>query len=191
MDLKTLPALVLAGLAGLAAITPVLADAPEARTDPKVARGKYLVSIMGCHDCHTPWKVGAKGPEPDMSRALSGHPQELVMPPAPALGHGPWLWAGAATNTAFAGPWGVSFTANLTPDPETGLGRWTPETFLQALRTGRHEGVGRPILPPMPWPVYRQATDEDLRSIFAYLQALPPIRNKVPQPVDPPAPGAN
>jgi CxxC motif-containing protein (DUF1111 family) len=72
MDLKTLPALVLAGLAGLAAITPVLADAPEARTDPKVARGKYLVSIMGCHDCHTPWKMGAKGAEPDMSRALSG-----------------------------------------------------------------------------------------------------------------------
>ena len=72
------------------------------------------------------------------------------MPPPPKLS-GPWAWSGAATNTAFAGPWGVSFTANLTPDDETGLGKWTAETFIAALRTGRHEGKGRPILPPMPY----------------------------------------
>jgi len=154
-----------------------------------VERGKYLVSAMGCHDCHTPWKMGAQGPEPDMTRALSGHPADLVMPPAPKLPEGPWIGIIGATNTAWAGPWGVSFTANLTPDPETGLGRWTRDMFITAIRTGRHEGKGRPILPPMPWSMYRNLTDEDLGSIFAYLQSLEPVRNRVPQPVDPPETG--
>jgi hypothetical protein len=119
-----------------------------------------------------------------MSRALSGHPADLVMPPAPKPS-GPWTSSIAVTNTAFAGAWGTSFTANLTPDAETGLGKWTAETFIAALRTGRHEGKGRPILPPMPWPMIRTLTDEDLRAVFAYLQSLPPIRNRVPAPVDP------
>ena len=149
-----------------------------------VQRGAYLVRAMGCNDCHTPWKLGPKGPEPDMSRALSGHPADFVMSPPPKLS-GPWTWSGAATNTAFAGPWGVSFTANLTPDAETGLGKWTPETFVATLRTGRHEGKGRPLLPPMPWPMIGSLTDDDLRAVFAYLQSLPPIRNRVPAPVDP------
>jgi hypothetical protein len=92
----------------------------------------------------------------------------------------------AGSMTSFTGPWGVSFTANLTPDPETGLGKWTADTFIQALRTGKHEGVGRPILPPMPYPWFAQATDEDLRAIFAYLQSIPPVKNKVPQPIEPP-----
>jgi len=153
-------------------------------TAERVQRGGYLVTAMGCNDCHTPWKLGPKGPEPDMSRALSGHPADFVMPPAPKH-DGPWTWSGAVTNTAFAGPWGVSFTANLTPDEETGLGRWTADTFIAALRTGRHEGKGRPILPPMPYRMIRTLTDEDLSSIFAYLQSLPPIRNRVPAPVDP------
>jgi hypothetical protein len=164
---------------------PVAAPAAVQNTDPKIARGAYLVKIMACNDCHTPWKLGPQGPEPDMTRMLSGHPQDMVMPPL-KLAEGPWVWAGAGTNTAFAGPWGVSFTANLTPDPETGLGKWTEETFIQALRTGRHEGQGRPILPPMPYPMYKQATDEDLRSVFAFLQSITPIRNRVPQPIDPP-----
>jgi hypothetical protein len=173
------------------AVEPLAAEAepPAAlastEADP-VARGEYLVTIMGCNDCHTPWAMTERGPEPDMTRRLSGHPQDLIMPEAPVLGEGPWLWVGAATNTAFAGPWGVSFAANLTPDPETGLGHWTADTFIAALRTGRHEGQGRPILPPMPWPMYRQATDDDLRAVFAYLQSLPPMSNRVPQPLDPP-----
>jgi len=154
-----------------------------------VERGNYLVSAMGCHDCHTPWKVGPKGPEPDMTRALTGHPADMVMPPPPKLPEGPWIALMAATNTAWAGPWGVSFTANLTPDPETGLGKWTDEMFITAMRTGRHEGKGRPILPPMPWSMYRNLNDEDLRSIFAYLQSLKPVHNRVPQPIDPPEAG--
>jgi mono/diheme cytochrome c family protein len=154
-----------------------------------IERGSYLVRTMGCHDCHTPWTMGERGPEPDMSRALTGHPADMVMPPPPALPPGPWLWMGAATNTAFAGPWGVSFTANLTPDKETGLGNWTVDTFIAMLKTGRHEGKGRPVLPPMPVLVYSQLTDEDMRALFAYLQSLPPVHNRVPQPIDPPEPG--
>lgn len=152
----------------------------------RIERGAHLVRTMGCNDCHTPWKVGPLGPEPDMSRALTGHPADLVMPPAPALPPGPWTWVAAGTNTAFAGPWGVSFTMNLTPDPETGLGKWTEETFIQTMKTGRHEGKGRKLLPPMPYPIIAALGDEDIRSMFAYLQSLPPVKNRVPQPIDPP-----
>ena len=152
----------------------------------RVERGGYLVRTMGCHDCHTPWKLGPRGPEPDMTRALTGHPQDVLMPAPPELPSGPWTWIGAATNTAFAGPWGVSFTANLTPDKETGLGSWTEDMFVATIRTGRHQGKGRPVLPPMPVQVYANLTDEDLRSVFAYLQSLAPVRNRVPAPIDPP-----
>lgn len=167
------------------AVSPVVAVAAD---DARIARGEYLVNTMACHDCHTPWKMGPKGPEPDFSRALTGHPADLVMPPPPALPPGPWAWMGAATNTAFAGPWGVSFTANLTPDKETGLGNWTEDMFIQAMRTGRHEGKGRPILPPMPYFVVAKLTDDDIKALFAYLQSLPPVRNRVPQPIDPTEP---
>ena len=159
---------------------------PEAMNAARVERGAYLVKTMGCNDCHTPWKLGPRGPEPDMARALTGHPADMVMPAPPALPPGPWTWVAAATNTAFAGPWGVSFTANLTPDPDTGLGKWTEEMFIQTMKTGRHEGKGRPLLPPMPFPVVASLNDEDIRSLFAYLQSLTPVRNRVPQPIDPP-----
>ena len=171
----------------------VTAQDPKASAkagDPKrIARGEYLVKTMGCHDCHTPHKLGPKGPERDMSRALTGHPEGMVMPPAPKLAPGPWVWVGAGTMTAFSGPWGVSFTANLTPDPETGLGKWTEDMFITAMKTGRHEGKGRPILPPMPYFVVAELNDEDIKSLFAYLQSLPPVKNRVPQPVDPPESG--
>jgi mono/diheme cytochrome c family protein len=150
----------------------------------RIQRGAYLVGMMGCNDCHTPWKMGPAGPEPDLSRALTGHPQDVVLPPAPAAA-GPWIWHGSATNTAFAGPWGVSFTANLTPDKETGLGSWTEEMFIATMRTARHQGKGRPILPPMPVKMIGKANDEDLKSIFAYLQSLAPVKNKVPAPIEP------
>jgi mono/diheme cytochrome c family protein len=160
---------------------------PLTALDPQaqVARGEYIVSGSGCHDCHTPFKMGDNGPEPDMSRALSGHPQALVMPPPPRLPEGPWLAVVAATNTAWSGPWGVSFTANLTPDDETGLGKWTARNFIDTIRTGRHWGKGRPILPPMPVMVYANYSDEDLEAVFAYLQTLPAIRNRVPEPMSP------
>ena len=144
-------------IALVAAIIPAAVSATEPPTastlayTPDVEHGAYLVRTMGCNDCHTPWKIGPKGPEPDMTRALTGHPQDMKMPPAPQLPEGPWMAIVAATNTAWAGPWGVSFTANLTPDKETGLGDWTEEMFIKTMRTGLHQGKGRPILPPMPY----------------------------------------
>jgi mono/diheme cytochrome c family protein len=152
--------------------------------EQRVARGKHLVMTSGCHDCHTPMKLGANGPEPDWSRALSGHPESLKMPPAPPPAP-PWTIAAAMTSTAWSGPWGVSFTANLTPDVETGTGSWTDEDFVKTIRTGRHLGRGRAILPPMPIPVYANFNDDDLRSIFAYLKSLAPIKNRVPAPIPP------
>jgi len=149
-----------------------------------VERGRHLVTTSGCHDCHTPWKMGPNGPAPDFSRALSGHPETAVVPPPPRA-EGPWIVAAYATNTAWSGPWGVSFTANLTPDRETGLGKWNAEIFKQTIRTGRHMGQGREVLPPMPIPVYRNFTDDELAAIFAYLQSIPAVTNRVPQPLPP------
>ena len=83
--------------------------------------------------------MGAKGPEPDMTRMLSGSPETSKLPPPPAPA-GPWIWSGTADNTAFAGPWGISYAANLTPDKNTGLGIWTEEMFVKAMRTGKHMG---------------------------------------------------
>ena len=180
------PGLALALAAALPlALLATNADAQSA--DEKLARGKYLVTIAGCNDCHTPWKMGDKGPEPDMSRMLSGHPESVALPPAPRLPEGPWVMTAAATNTAWSGPWGTSFTANLTPDPETGLGKWTQRNFTETIRTGRHMGRGRAILPPMPWPMYRNFTDADLEAIFGYLQTIPAIVNRVPEPLPPAA----
>lgn len=189
-------------LAAVAAILSATAPATAGETAPaaasasiqpvaaadRVARGRYIVTVSGCNDCHTPWVEGPNGPEPDMTRMLSGHPEGTALPPPPAP-VGPWIGASAATNTAWSGPWGVSFTANLTPDPDTGLGRWTQRNFTETIRTGRHMGRGRPILPPMPIPMYRNFTDADLEAIFAYLQSIPAIRNRVPEPL-PPGPAA-
>ena len=119
-----------------------------------------------------------------MSRMLSGHPASMKLPPPPAPS-GPWIVAVAATNTAWSGPWGISFTANLTPDRETGLGSWSRDTFIQTIRAGRHMGRGRPLLPPMPVPVYRNFSDDELGAIFTYLQTIKPIDNRVPEPVAP------
>jgi mono/diheme cytochrome c family protein len=168
-----------------AVVVASFARAAEPAASDVVARGKYLVATSGCHDCHTPLKMTPQGPRPDMGHMLSGHPEQLVMPPAPTLPAGPWLVTSAATNTAWAGPWGVSFTANLTPDPETGLGKWTARTFTDTIRTGRHLGRGREILPPMPIPAYQNFTDQDLAAIFAYLQTIPAVKNKVPAPRPP------
>lgn len=165
-------------------VSPALAIAFDAKPEASVERGRYIVNSFGCVDCHSPWTMGAEGPMPDPARFLSGHPADMVLPPAPAA-EGPWIVSASATNTAWSGPWGTSFTANLTPDKETGLGAWTADDFIATLRNGRHLGRGRELLPPMPFPAIRNMSDEDLRSIFAYLQSLPPIRNRVPNPLPP------
>jgi mono/diheme cytochrome c family protein len=147
-------------------------------------RGEYIVKSMGCADCHTPNKMGPNGPEPDPTKWLAGHPAEMTRPPAPPAS-GPWIASVAATMTAWSGPWGTSFTANLTPDPDTGTGQWTEQQFVDTIRSGRHLGRGREILPPMPWPAIRNMTDADLKAIFAYLRTIPAIKNRVPDPLPP------
>jgi len=177
----------LVAVAGMAAVAACAAPAPSesaAPTQSPAERGAYLVNALGCHDCHTPAKMGPNGPEPDMTRALSGHPEGTVLTKPPALTE-QWMSAASNTFTAWAGPWGMSFTANLTPDQNTGLGIWTEEMFVNAIREGKHMGTSRPILPPMPWPAFRNLNDEDLKAIFAYLRTITPISNHVPDPLTP------
>ena len=181
-----LVAVVLTGVLATASVGANQSTPSKVAAATRVERGEYLVGIGGCNDCHTPWRVGPNGPEMDFSRRLSGHPSDLKMPPAPALPPGPWAMVAAGTMTAWAGPWGVSFTANLTPDKETGLGDWTEEQFIATMKTGRHQGKGRHLLPPMPYFNVGGLNDEDIKSVFAYLQSLPPMKNRVPAPIDPP-----
>ncbi|HKO57105.1 MAG TPA: cytochrome c [Thermoanaerobaculia bacterium] len=169
-------------------IRPQLPEATDQLRKTRVERGKYLVTIMVCNDCHTPFKMGPAGPEPDMTRMLSGHPQSVGKVPPPKFTDGSWVWAGGPTNTVFHGPWGTSYTANITPDRNTGIGIWDEALFIKAIRTGKHWGTSRPIMPPMPWRFFSQASDEDLKSIYAYLRTIKPIQNQVPDYEPPPAP---
>ena len=153
-----------------------------------IERGKYLLAIMGCHDCHTPKKMGPQGPEIDLARALIGRPESDPLPPPPTLPPGPWMAVASWDLTAWSGPWGISYATNLTPDENTGMGIWTEEMFVKALRTGRHMGASRPVLPPMPWQVFTNLTDDDMKSMFAYLKSLPPVKNRVPEAVIAPPP---
>ena len=101
---------------------------------------------------------------------------------------GPWIATAAWDLTAWSGPWGVSYAMNLTPDENTGIGSWSEETFVKALRTGKHMGQSRDILPPMPWHWISQASDDDLKAIYAYLRTIPPVKNRVPDAVIAPPP---
>jgi hypothetical protein len=158
---------------------PAASDSPPGEPSPS-RRGEYLVETSGCHNCHTSTRDGPTGPQTDRTRMLAGHPAGIGAIASPAAIGAPWVWAASATNTAFAGHWGVSYAINLTPDA-TGLGEWTEEEFVRALRTGRHKGVGRAIVPPMPWRAYARFSDADLRAIFSYLRTLPAIVNRVPE----------
>ena len=146
----------------LAALT---AGCDAKKVDP-VQRGAYLVATMGCNDCHTPVRLDpAIGmPVPDGSRLLSGHPAAAPQATGNLGGHDAALVG--PTFTEFTMPFGKVYARNLTPDPETGLGGWTAEDFIRTARTGRWKGIGRPLLPPMPWMNMNAATDEDLRAIF-------------------------
>ena len=149
-----------------------------------IERGSYLVHFGGCNDCHTPKIMGTEGPREDTTRVLSGHPEgfELAEINQNEIQPGKWYLTNPHL-TAWVGPWGVSFAKNLTPDEATGIGRWTEEIFIKSMRTGKQMGFGRPILPPMPWPSVASLNDEDLKSIFAYLKSLKPIKNLVPEPI--------
>ena len=126
--------------------------------DPAVERGKYLVTIASCHDCHTPGYFLGK---PDMTRYLGGSDVGFELP---GLG-------------VFHGP-------NLTPDKETGLGNWTDAQVLAALQTGTRPD-GRMLAPIMPWHAFAALTRQDADAIVAFLRSVPPVSHKVPGPFGP------
>jgi len=149
--------------------------------DSLIKRGAYVVTISGCDDCHSPKKMGPRGPELDMDRRLSGFPSGRPMPQFDSNLVKKGIAMLNEDLTSAAGPWGVSFAANLTSDA-TGIGSWTEENFTRALRKGKFKGQenGRGLLPPMPWQNYAQMSDEDIKAVFAFLQSTKPVENVVP-----------
>ena len=158
--------------------------------DSQVKWGEHLVAIVGCNDCHTPKKMTPQGPDLDNSLMLSGHPAQM---PAPEVNRKEMEMKGlivTSTLTAWVGPWGISYAANLTSDA-TGIGNWEESSFIRALREGKYKGIAsaRSLLPPMPWLMYKNMTDDELKAIFAYLKSTKPISNVVPL-AQPPASAA-
>jgi mono/diheme cytochrome c family protein len=154
--------------------------------ESQVQWGGHLVSIGACSDCHTPKKMGPMGPEDDSTLFLSGHPAAQPIPDIDrAMAESKGL-AVTQTLTAWVGPWGVSYSANLTPD-DTGIGAWSEEQFMRAIRQGLFKGLegSRPLLPPMPWFTYKFMTDDELKAVFAYLKSLKPVDNVVPPALPP------
>ncbi len=154
--------------------------------ESQVAWGEHLVLIGGCNDCHTPKKMGPHGIELDTALWLSGHPAEM---PSFEVDRKEMESKGLVVTqdlTEWVGPWGVSYAANLTPDP-SGLGTWNEDQFIYAIRNGKYKGMpnSRPLLPPMPWEMIRYMSDDELKAVFAYLQSIKPINNIVPLPKPP------
>ena len=151
--------------------------------DSLVKRGSYLVNSMGCDDCHSPKKFGPAGPELDMEHRFGGYlatnPKTKTNTSVMKDG---WILF-AMDGTSAVGPWGQSYAANISSDA-TGIGNWTEEQFIRALREGKSKGLkeGRPLLPPMPWFVYKNLNDTDIKAIFAYLKTTKPVENRVPGP---------
>jgi mono/diheme cytochrome c family protein len=137
------------------AATLAVANQGASAAETEVERGKYLLSVIPCTDCHTPGHFLGK---PDSNRYLGGSEVGFAVP---GLG-------------VFYGP-------NLTPDDETGLGKWTTEQIATAITTGKRPD-GRILAPPMPVENFKNLTHSDAMAIAAYLKTLPPIKNKVPGP---------
>jgi hypothetical protein len=158
----------------------------EVNAENEIIRGKYLVGIMGCNDCHSPKRMGENGPELIPELLLSGYPSDrpVISFDSPLIKEGFGMFY--PDLTAAAGPWGISFAGNLTPDA-TGMGNWTEEQFKIALTKGKFKGLenARMLLPPMPWFNYSEMKDEDISAVFKYLQSINPVENVVPSPVSP------
>jgi len=151
-----------------------------------IKQGAYLVSIMGCNDCHSPKKMGANGPEIIPELMLSGYPSDLPIMELKLELIKEGFSIFYPDLSAAAGPWGMTFAGNLTPH-ETGIGNWTEEQFKKALTEGKYKGMdgGRTLLPPMPWQNYKSLKQEDIHAIFMYLKSIPAVDNLVPQPISP------
>ncbi|HUS03170.1 MAG TPA: hypothetical protein VMY77_15635 [Chitinophagaceae bacterium] len=148
--------------------------------------GEHLVMIGACGDCHTPKKMGPHGPEEDSSLLLSGHPAKMPPPDVDRKEMESKGMVVTQTLTSWVGPWGISYTANLTSD-DSGIGTWNEDQFIYAIRNGKLKGLpgSRDLLPPMPWQAIRNHTDDELKAIFAYLKSTKPINNIVPPPAPP------
>lgn len=178
------------GMAAIIAITTVACQSPAGETKPAeetaavedpVKRGEYLVNTIGCDDCHSPKKMGPRGPELDLENRFGGHLSTHPIGPidTAVLSKG-WALFGPELTVA-VGPWGISYAANISGD-STGIGNWTEEQFFRAMREGKYKGLeaSRPLLPPMPWQNFAKLKDEDLRAIFLYLKSTKPVNNVVP-----------
>ena len=143
--------------------------------------GEHIVTIAGCNDCHTPKKMTTQGPVLDTTLTLSGSPTPamlaLITPDQVAKG-----MAATLDLTAWNGPWGKSYAANITSD-STGIGNWTEQQFIYCLRNGIYKGIanGRPLMPPMPWQGFAKMTDGELKAVFAYLKTTKAVHNIVPE----------
>jgi mono/diheme cytochrome c family protein len=152
----------------------------------RIKQGKYLVTVMGCNDCHSPKKSGANGPVVIPELMLSGFPADRPR----AKFDDKLIKEGFVVLypdlSGAAGPWGVSYASNLTPD-DTGLNGWTLAQFKKALTEGKYNGMDniRMLLPPMPWQDFASLTDDDVKAIFSYLQSIKPVKNMVPGPLTP------
>ncbi len=148
-----------------------------------VKRGEYLVLAGGCDDCHSPKRMGARGPEIIPELRLSGFQATDKLPPVDTteIMKGWALFGPGQTSTI--GPWGASFAANITSDA-SGIGSWSEAQFINCIRKGKYKGLdeSRPLLPPMPWTALRNLTDDDLKSMYYYLKTTTPVRNVVPGP---------
>lgn len=154
--------------------------------DSLVKRGSYLVTMMGCDDCHSPKKMGPNGLEVIPELRLSGYPHDRPVAKADtsAMKNGWVLFGGDLTS--YVGPWGTSFSANITSG-QTGIGNWTEANFRKAITEGKWKGLDntRMLLPPMPWFNFKYLKDEDLKAIFAFLKSTNPVENVVPAPKPP------
>lgn len=154
--------------------------------ETQVKWGEHLVTIGGCNDCHTPKRMTPMGPVDDSSLLLSGHPADL---PAPDVDRKAMENKGlvvTADFTAWIGPWGITYSANLTPD-ESGIGAWSESQFLYAIKNSVSKGLAgsRSLMPPMSLMPVKHMTDDELKAIFAYLKTLKPIKNISVQPKPP------
>lgn len=173
---------------------------PETEQDPKtseqeevyrkynIERGKRLVELGGCSQCHTPKIRTTLGNKPDKDKFLSGYPADKPLPDLPYAE----IIAGETEKsfyttdaTVWVGRWGVSFAPNLTPDVETGIGSMSEEDFIEIFRKKEHFSQENPLITPMPVNVYSQLSFFELRSIYIYLQTLEPISNEVPTRIPP------
>src|SRR5580704_4469296 len=156
--MKNLSRVGVVSAAAIVVLAAVFMAACSKESQSQSDRGKYLVTIAGCNDCHTPGYFFGK---PDMARFLGGSDVGFEIP---GLG-------------AFAG-------RNITPDKETGIGNWTTDQIVTALQTGKRPD-GRILAPIMPWHAFSYLTKEDAFAIAAFLQSIPPVKNEVAGPFKP------